>query len=1061
MHNNVSKKILVIGSGPIVIGQAAEFDYAGTQGCLSLKEEGYFVILVNPNPATIMTDKNIADTVYMEPLTEDFVKWIISKEKPWGLLATLGGQTALNLAVKLHKSGILDKYNVTVLGTPISSIIASEDREVFRQEMLKIGQPIPKSFTVNSVSQALDLIEKKQLNLPVVIRPSYTLGGLGGGIVSTLKDLEIILKRGLELSPISQCLLEQSIQGFKEVEYEIMRDCSGNTISVCNMENIDPVGVHTGDSMVVAPSLTLTNKQFNMLRTASINIINHFGIIGGCNVQLALDTKTDEYYVIEINPRVSRSSALASKATGYPIAKVSSKLAVNKLLKDIIYNSKNPNVSAALEPAIDYIVTKIPRFAFDKFKSEESSLGTQMQATGETMAMGRTFEESFLKSLRGIENEYKFIWAEKYEKLSVSKLLKLIEKPNAYLFYQIIAILQKDETQLNKINHITKINTFFLNKFLNIIKILKNIKTDNLTKEILFKLKKYGISDYAIAKITNKTEQEIFHLRKQMNVLPVYKIVDTCAAEFKAATPYFYSTYSQENESIVSKKKKIIIVGSGPIRIGQGVEFDYSTVHCIWAIQKLGYEAIIINNNPETVSTDYSVGDKLYFEPLTFEDVMNIINHEQPEGIILQFGGQTALNLSQTLKQENIKILGTSLEAINISEDRKLFAEKMNEIEVLTPPSYSTSDFNELENLATKIGYPIMVRPSYVIGGKSMEIIESPKDLKTYLSRHSFGDEIKTLLVDRYVLGIEAEIDAVSDGTNIFIPGVMEHIEKAGIHSGDSTAVYPTYSLSEKVLKEMCKITLKICKSLKVIGLINIQFIIWQEKIYVLEINLRSSRTIPFLSKATNINIVELATKVIMGHRLKEFKLPLLHKPKDNRYFIKAPVFSFIKLWKVADALLGPEMKSTGEAIGIDRTLEKALYKALLSAHIDVLRHHSIAISVNRKLWPNLLKTVLILSQLGYKIYATKDTSLFLTKNKIPNEIIHKIGEKNNIIDLIKKTNLSFIVNIPGNKSKNREDYKVIRSKAIEKNIAVISSIDLFEKIAVLCHQMKYLIKEI
>jgi len=1058
MVNKTPKKILVIGSGPIVIGQAAEFDYSGTQACLTLKEKGCKVILINPNPATIMTDKSIVDKVYMEPLSANFVKWVISRERPEALLPTLGGQVALNLAVDLHKSGVLKKYNLEILGTSIEAIIAAEDRLEFKKNMQKIGVPTPPSLAINNISDALAFSNK--IGYPVVVRPSYTMGGAGGGFASNDRELTEILEVGLRMSPISECLIEKSIKGYKEIEYEVMRDKKGTTVIVCNMENIDPVGVHTGDSMVVAPSLTLNNTQFQMLRTVSIKIINHFKIQGGCNVQLALDPLTNNFFIIEINPRVSRSSALASKATGYPIAKISALISLGMNLEDIVYNKNNKNITAALEPAIDYVVSKIARFPFDKFKNINNYISTYMQATGEVMSIGRTFEESFLKSIRSIENEFRFVYSDKFNKMSVPRLKKLISSPNGYRIYQIFALLSK-KCSVDEIYNLTKIDKYYLNKFLNIQKI-KNLLNKNINNyEVLEHAKKYGFSDYEIGKSWKMTEKEIFRLRQSKNILPVYKIIDTCAGEFKSTTPYLYSTYGQENESVISKNKKIIIIGSGPIRIGQGVEFDYSTVQSILSFKKLGYETIIINNNPETVSTDYSVADKLYFEPINYEDVMNIIELEKPDAIVFQFGGQTALNLSKELQNENLNILGTSIKSIDISENRELFSNLAQENDILMPTSATATTIEDAKKIIKEIGYPVMVRPNYVIGGQSMEIISSPED-ETYLL--DLKNKLKNnfvILIDKYIHGKEIEIDAVSDGKDIFIPGIMEHIETAGIHSGDSTTVYPTISVSNDEISKMTKYVKKICTKMNVIGLMNMQLIIKDNKIYVLEINLRSSRTIPFISKSTDVNVVDIACKVMVGQKLKNFKninLPI-NKKRNNLYYIKSPVFSFNKLWKIADPLLGPEMKSTGESIGIDSNFNKALYKSLLSSNIDPLRHHSIIVSSDKTSQPKILEAVKKLDNVGYKIYATRGTSNFLRKNGIKSIMVNKLNKDNNIIDLINTKKISFIINIPSFKMRSRKDLLAMRKLAINKGIAIISSTHLAESIAGLCSDMKYLIK--
>ncbi|ALV23314.1 carbamoyl phosphate synthase large subunit [Mycoplasma sp. (ex Biomphalaria glabrata)] len=1055
MTKNI-KKILVIGSGPIIIGQAAEFDYSGTQACLSLKEEGYEVILVNPNPATIMTDSTIASKVYMEPLEVDFVKWIISRERPDAILPTLGGQVALNLTFKLHKEKILEKYNVKILGTSIDAIVAAEDRLIFKKTMEDINISVAPSSVVKSIEEAEEFIE--EIGLPVVIRPSYTMGGAGGGIANTKEELHEILSGGLRLSPIGECLVEKSIYGYKEIEYEVMRDSNDTAIIVCNMENIDPVGIHTGDSMVVAPSLTLTNKQYQILRDASLKIVKHLKIEGGCNVQIALDPYSEKFYVIEINPRVSRSSALASKATGYPIAKISAKIAIGKNLHEIVYNDKNKNVKASLEPAIDYIVTKLARFPFDKFRNEKNIISTQMQATGEVMAIGRNFEESFLKAIRGLEIEQDFIWDSKILQLSKEELLKQINIPNGYRIYQIFAALKKGVT-VEEIYQNTKITKYFLNKFRKIVDLTELVEGNKNNLEILKEAKKYGISDHFIACSWETTEKEIFHLRKNNKILPVYKIIDTCASEFKATTPYLYSTYGLENESVVSKNKKILIIGSGPIRIGQGVEFDYSTVHSIWAFKKLGYEVIIVNNNPETVSTDYTIADKLYFEPITYEDVMNIIQLEKPNSVVLQFGGQTALNLTKYLINEDVLILGTSLENIDKSEDREEFAKVLDKLNILSPEHGHAKSVEDAKKIVKKIGYPVMARPSYVIGGQSMEILRSDEDLE-YLNniKPSKTNKNLTILIDKYINGIEVEVDVVSDGKDIFIPGIMEHIERAGVHSGDSTTTYPTISISEKDKSTIVNYMKKISQELNVIGLMNAQLIVDGGKVYLLEINLRSSRTIPFISKARKINVIEMAAKVMAGQKIKNMIKNIA--PEDHSvFYIKGPVFSFAKLWKISDLLLGPEMKSTGESIGIDIDFSKALYKALLSAGQDLLKHHSIIISCHSSYHEKILESAKLWDSLQYKIYATPGTHTYLKNNGIKTTVVQKLGKDNNIIDLISKEKLSFIINTPSSNSKSRKNLQEMRQFAIANGVPLISNIDLASFIARLCVDMKYLIK--
>ncbi len=897
------KKILILGSGPIVIGSGAEFDYSGTQACLALKELGYKVILVNPNPATIMTDQKIADKIYMEPLQPKFLKWIISIEKPHAIIPNLGGQIALNLCVELDRLGILKKYNIEVLGPSIESIIKAEDRKLFKETMETLNIPMPPSITTNNIEDAITFVH--EIGFPIIIRPSYTMGGFGGGIAHNENELVKILKRGLNFSPIGECMVEKSIFGYKEIEYELMRDKNDTVIVVCNMENIDPVGIHTGDSIVVSPSLTLTNKQYQMLRDASIKIIRYFEIKGGCNVQLALDPNSDNFYVIEINPRVSRSSALASKATGYPIARISAMIAVGMDLDEII-NPITKKTVVAFEPSIDYIVTKMPRFSFDKFRSSKADISTYMQATGEIMAIGKSFEESFLKAIRSLDAEFKFIW-DNNETKSKDSLLKEMQNPNAYQIYQIFNALKKGASIL-EIANITKIDKFYLNKFKNIIEMEKLLVANKNDLKYLKLAKKSGYSDYALATLWNSDEKSIYNLRKNSNIFPVYKMIDTCGGEFDAKTNYMYSTYNgTDNESLVTKNKKVLIVGSGPIRIGQGVEFDYSTVHCIWSFQKLGYETIVINNNPETVSTDFYIADKLYFEPINYEDVKNLIELEKPEMVVLQFGGQTAINLCESLKDEQIIIAGTSMESIDISEDRQKFSEILFKNNIRHPKSSTTQIIDEIPKLAKQIGYPVLIRPSYVIGGKGMEIINDEKELHKYIKLNILDYKNRVILIDKYLPGKEIEVDCVSDGKDIFIPGIMEHIEKSGIHSGDSTTIFPSISIKPELKKEIIIVTKKIAQILKVKGLMNIQYIIYNDELYVLEVNLRSSRSVPFISKSTKQNIVDYACQIIIGKELKNI-VPNLGEYNyiNDKYFIKSPVFSFNKLYKVTDINLGP-----------------------------------------------------------------------------------------------------------------------------------------------------------
>lgn len=914
-------KILVIGSGPIVIGQAAEFDYAGSQACQSLREEGYEVILINSNPATIMTDTTIADRVYIEPITLDFAKRVIYKERPDAILGSLGGQTGLNLVVDLHNDGILDECGVEILGTDLHAINRAEDRELFRALMQEIKEPVPESAIVHTVDLAVEFCNTH--GYPVVVRPAYTLGGTGGGFADNEEELREICEAGLKISPVGQCLIEQSIAGYKEIEYEVMRDANDNAIVVCNMENIDPVGIHTGDSIVVAPVQTLTDRENQMLRSASLKIIRALKICGGCNVQLALDPESFKYYVIEVNPRVSRSSALASKATGYPIAKISAKLAVGLTLDEIL-NPITKTSYACFEPAIDYIVTKFPRFPFDKFPSADRHLGTQMKATGEIMSIGRTFEESFLKAVRSLEMKVDHIYKAEFASMDQMQLLEKIKNSDDERIFAIAQWL-RNGFDMSIILKETKMDSFFIHHIKRIIDLEQEMMAHVKDVETLKVLKKNGFSDSYIAKNWNMREKEVYDLRKANGIFPVYKMVDTCAGEFTSATPYFYSSYEEENESICSDRKKIVVLGSGPIRIGQGVEFDYATVHCVETLREAGYEAIIINNNPETVSTDFSISDKLYFEPLTTEDVMHVIELEKPLGVIVQFGGQTAINLADSLVQHGVKILGTSLEDIDRAEDRHEFEAMLRKLDIPQPQGETAVTVEEALVIAQKIGYPVLVRPSYVLGGRAMEIVHNDDELKVYMA--TAVKEIShdaPILVDKYIVGKELEIDAIADGENVFIPGVMEHIERAGVHSGDSISVYPTQIISEKVKETIIDYGIRIGKGFHFIGLYNIQFIVDKdENVYVLEVNPRSSRTVPFLSKITGIQMSNIATKAILGHSIVEQGYTPGYHPDDKHHvFVKAPVFSFAKLRHV-DTVLGPEMKSTGEALGSDVNLEK------------------------------------------------------------------------------------------------------------------------------------------
>jgi carbamoyl-phosphate synthase large subunit len=1045
--------ILVIGSGPIVIGQAAEFDYAGTQACLALKEEGYKVILVNSNPATIMTDTEIADKVYIEPLTAEFVSQIIRKECPDAILPTLGGQTGLNLAMELHKSGILKEYGVEILGTNLSAIEKAEDREQFRNLMKELNEPVPESEIIHSLDEAFTFVNK--VGYPVIVRPAYTLGGTGGGICSNKEELIEIVTSGLKNSPVHQCLLEKSIAGYKEIEYEVMRDANDNAIVVCNMENVDPVGIHTGDSIVVAPSQTLSDREYQMLRNASLKIIRALKIEGGCNVQLALDPDSFHYYVIEVNPRVSRSSALASKATGYPIAKLAAKIAVGLTLDEIV-NPVTGKTYACFEPALDYVVTKIPRWPFDKFESANRTLGTQMKATGEVMAIGRTFEESLLKAVRSLEANVYHLHVKNDETIDESLIEKRIRKAgDERLFY--IAEAIRRGISIDQIHEWSKIDRFFLQKIKNIVDFEKIIAAELGNIDVLKEAKQMGYSDKTIAEIWNMTEEEIYRIRKQENIIPVYKMVDTCAAEFSSETPYYYGTYEEENESIVSERKSVVVLGSGPIRIGQGIEFDYATVHSVWAIKESGYEAIIINNNPETVSTDFSISDKLYFEPLTIEDVMHVIDHEKPIGVIVQFGGQTAINLANELAKRGVKILGTTIENLDRAEDRKKFEETLKQLGIPQPEGKTVTSVHEAVEIADEIGYPVLVRPSYVLGGRAMEIVYKKEELLHYMEHAVKVNPEHPVLIDRYLTGKEIEVDAISDGETVYIPGIMEHIERAGVHSGDSIAVYPPQSLSEQLKQTIIDYTIKLAKGFNIIGLLNIQFVIYRNEVFVLEVNPRSSRTVPFLSKITGVPMANLATKAILGTKLESLGYETGIKPESKGFFVKVPVFSFAKLRRV-DITLGPEMKSTGEVMGKDITLEKALYKGLLASGIQIHKYGSVLLTIADKDKEEALEIAKRFHEIGYQILATNGTAAYLSKAGIPVTVVNKIGsDQPNILDIIRTGKAQFVVNtLTKGKQPARDGFR-IRREAVENGIPCLTSLDTTKAILQILESMSFL----
>lgn len=1040
------KKIMVIGSGPIIIGQAAEFDYAGTQACLALKEEGYEVVLVNSNPATIMTDKEVADQVYIEPITLEFVSRILRKERPDALLPTLGGQTGLNMAMELAASGILEELNIELLGTKLSAIDQAEDRDLFKQLMKELNQPIPESEIVNTVEEAVDFANK--IGYPVIVRPAFTLGGTGGGMCENEEELRIVSENGLSLSPATQCLIERSIAGFKEIEYEVMRDSADNAIVVCNMENFDPVGIHTGDSIVFAPSQTLSDHEYQMLRDASLSIIRALKIEGGCNVQLALDPHSFNYYVIEVNPRVSRSSALASKATGYPIAKLAAKIALGLTLDEM----KNPvtgTTFAEFEPALDYVVAKIPRWPFDKFENGERLLGTQMKATGEVMAIGRNIEESLLKAVRSLEIGTHHIELPELADITDDDLIqKVVRAQDDRLFYVAEAI--RRGYTIEELADLTKIDLLFLDKLLHIVEIEQQLKQQPLDDKILKTAKQNGFTDKKVAELWEINEEAVRQMRKENDLIPVYKMVDTCAAEFESKTPYFYSSYEYENESSRSEKHSVLVLGSGPIRIGQGVEFDYATVHSVKAIQQAGYEAIIMNSNPETVSTDFSISDKLYFEPLTFEDVMNVIELEQPIGVIVQFGGQTAINLAEPLTAAGVKILGTTIEDLDRAENRDLFEQALKELDISQPLGDTATSKEEAVVIASRIGYPVLVRPSYVLGGRAMEIVENQRDLEDYMEHAVKASPEHPVLVDRYLLGGECEVDAICDGETVLIPGIMEHIERAGVHSGDSMAVYPPQTLSESIKKTIEDYTIRLALGLNCVGMMNIQFVIHENEVYVIEVNPRASRTVPFLSKVTGIPMAQIATKAILGEKLKTLGYENGLYPETKEVHVKAPVFSFTKLQKV-DTYLGPEMKSTGEVMGSDRQLDKALYKAFEASGLHLPEYGAVLFTIADETKEEALELAKRFTEIGYSLIGTKHTAAYFEKNGLVVETVAKISEEaaeKNVVDLIRDGKTQVVVNtIDKDRGNASKDGFIIRREAVEHGIPLFTSLDTADAI--------------
>ena len=1031
------KKVMVIGSGPIVIGQAAEFDYAGTQACLALKEEGYEVVLVNSNPATIQTDVQIADKVYMEPLTLEYVAKIVRYERPDAIVPGLGGQTGLNLAVQLAKKGVLQECQVEILGTSFQSIEQAEDRELFKELCQSLGEPVLPSLIANNIDEAVEAA--KRIGYPVVLRPAFTLGGTGGGFADDETQLREMMRNALSLSPVHQVLIEKSIKGYKEIEYEVIRDHNDTAIAICNMENIDPVGVHTGDSIVVAPSQTLTNKEYQLLRDSALRLIRALKIEGGCNVQFALDPLSFNYYLIEVNPRVSRSSALASKASGYPIARVSAKIAVGLTLDEI----RIANTPASFEPALDYVVTKIARFPFDKFSDASNQLGTQMKATGEVMSVGRTMEESLLKAVRSLETGVCHIYHKKFDDWTVDRMLSYIKEGTDDRLYAIAELIRRG-VELALIYNSTKIDMFFLEKFKNIVEFEKVVAANPRDIETLRDAKRMGFSDKFIGQLWGMSQKEMFLLRREHNIFPVYKMIDTCASEFSSYVPYFYSTYEQENESIVSEREKIVVLGSGPIRIGQGVEFDYSTVHAIWSIRAAGYEAIIINNNPETVSTDYTTSDKLYFEPLTVEDVMNVITLEKPKGIVVSLGGQTAINLAEPRHELGVPISGTGVEAIRNAEDRGCFEKIMEELGIPQPEAEAVTDIEAGVRAAERIGYPVLVRPSYVLGGRAMQIVSNEERLRHYLQTAVEVNEDSPVLVDRYIMGRELEVDAICDGKDVFIPGIMEHVEKTGIHSGDSISVYPTFSVSQKAKDKIIDYTVRLGRRIGIVGLYNIQFILdGEEDVYVIEVNPRSSRTVPFLSKATGVPMADIATRVILGHSLREQGITEVYGRERSRWFVKAPAFSFAKI-RGMESYLSPEMKSTGEAIGYDNKLTRALYKALQSSGMTVANYGTIFLTIADKDKQDALPLVRRFYDLGFNIEATKGTAEFLRQHGIRTRTRRKLSEgSTEIIDSLRQGHVSYVINtIDINQHNTRLDGYEIRRTAVENNVTIFTALE-------------------
>ncbi len=1035
------KKVMVIGSGPIVIGQAAEFDYAGTQACRALKEEGVEIVLVNSNPATIMTDLEMADKIYIEPLTVEFVARVVAKERPQGLIPTLGGQVGLNLAVQLAEAGVLEEYGVRLLGTPLEAIKKAEDRELFKRMLQEIGEPVPESRVVSSVEEAVAFA--REIGYPVVVRPAYTLGGTGGGLVASEEELKVVASRGLALSMIRQVLIEKSVAGWKEIEYEVMRDSADTCITVCNMENIDPMGIHTGDSIVVAPSQTLSDYEYQLLRTASLKIIRALGVEGGCNIQFALDPESDRYYVIEVNPRVSRSSALASKATGYPIARVAAKIALGLRL-DEIENRVTRRTKACFEPALDYCVVKIPRWPFDKFRRADRSLGTQMKATGEVMAIDRTFEGALLKAVRSLEIGTSGLTYPGLEKLSAAEIRERLRVPSDDRLFLVAEGLRKGLT-VAELAELTRIDAFFLKKIENIVALEEEVRRagglGSLSPQVLRAAKEKGLSDEVIASLTGSTREEVRRRREGLGIRPVYKMVDTCAAEFEAETPYFYSTYEREDEAAPSGRRKVLVLGAGPIRIGQGIEFDYCSVHSVWALREEGIEALIINNNPETVSTDFDTADRLYFEPLTLEDVLNVVAHEKPLGVIVQFGGQTAINLAVPLARAGVRVLGTPVEQIDVAEDRKKFEELLTRLGIPKPPGRGATSLEEALAIAREVGFPVLVRPSYVLGGRAMEIVYNEEDLRRYVASAAAVSPHHPVLVDKYLQGKEIEVDAVSDGRDVLIPGIMEHVERAGVHSGDSIAVYPA-RLDARVEERIVECTTVLARALEVQGLLNIQFVLHDGELYVLEVNPRASRTVPYLSKITGIPMVRLGTKIMLGKSLRElgFRGGLV---VPGRFVgVKVPVFSFGKLHEV-DTYLGPEMKSTGEVMGVGESVPSALYKGLVAAGCEVPREGTVLVTIADRDKEEAFPIIRGLAGLGLKLCATRGTARFLRERGLEVAEVFKIEEGSpNVVDLIRSGKVNFVINTHSGGEGPRRDGFEIRRAAVEHGVPCLTSLD-------------------